>query len=135
MRETDYVIVGAGSAGCVLAARLSENPRNRVTLLEAGGSDNSISIRMPAALSGPMNRARFNWGYLAEAEPTLAGRRLNCPRGRALGGSSLIKGMVWVRGHACDFNSWSNVAYMAGVTVIASLSSQAALSARRAPAQ
>ncbi|MEE2802878.1 MAG: choline dehydrogenase [Pseudomonadota bacterium] len=106
MRETDYVIVGAGSAGCVLAARLSENPRNRVTLLEAGGSDNSISIRMPAALSGPMNRARFNWGYLAEAEPTLAGRRLNCPRGRVLGGSSSINGMVWVRGHACDFNSW-----------------------------
>ena len=124
MREPDYVIVGAGFAGCVLAARLSENPRNRVTLLEAGGSDNSISIRMPAALSGPMNRARFNWGYLAEAEPTLAGRRLNCPRGRALGGSSLIKGMVWVRGHACDFNSWSNVAYMAGVTVIASLISR-----------
>ena len=106
MSEFDYVIVGAGSAGCVLAARLSEDPDVTVALLEAGGSDNSLYIRMPTALSIPMNMDRFNWGYESEPEPGLDGRRLDCPRGRVLGGSSSINGMAFVRGHAHDINQW-----------------------------
>jgi choline dehydrogenase len=106
MDRFDYIIVGAGSAGCVLANRLSEDPATRVLLLEAGGSDRSIFIRMPTALSIPMNMDRFNWGYRTLPEPFLDGRRLDCPRGRVLGGSSSINGMVYVRGHACDFEEW-----------------------------
>jgi len=102
----DYVIVGAGSAGCVLANRLSEDPSNRVLLVEAGGSDRSLFIRMPTALSIPMNMPRYNWGYESRPEPQLGGRRMDCPRGRVLGGSSSINGMVYVRGHACDFDEW-----------------------------
>ena len=106
MLDADYVIIGAGSAGCVLAARLSEDPTNRVVLIEAGGSDRSVSVQMPAALSRPMNSRRFDWGFYSEPEPGLNGRRLHCPRGRGLGGSSSINGMVYVRGHACDFDEW-----------------------------
>ncbi len=102
----DYVIVGAGSAGCVLANRLSEDARNRVIVLEYGGSDRSIFIQMPAALSIPMNMKKFNWGYQSEPEPNLGGRRLACPRGKALGGSSSINGLVYVRGHPLDFDRW-----------------------------
>ena len=102
----DYIIVGAGSAGCVLANRLTEDPGNRVLLLEAGGSDNSVFIRMPAAFSEAMNIRRFNWGYVTQPEPGLDGRRLDCPRGRVLGGSSSINGMVYVRGHGRDFDEW-----------------------------
>ncbi|GLQ06928.1 choline dehydrogenase [Sneathiella chinensis] len=102
----DYVIVGAGSAGCVLANRLSEDPSVSVCLLDFGGSDNSLFIRMPTALSIPMNMDRFNWGFHSLPEPGLAGRRLDCPRGKVLGGSSSINGMVYVRGHACDFEEW-----------------------------
>jgi len=102
----DYIIVGAGSAGCVLANRLTEDPDTTVLLIEAGGSDRSIFIRMPTALSIPMNMARFNWGFKTQPEPGLDGRRLDCPRGRVLGGSSSINGMVYVRGHACDFDEW-----------------------------
>ena len=102
----DFIIVGAGSAGCVLANRLSEDTRNRVLLIEAGSGDRSIFIQMPAALSIPMNLARFNWFFESEAEPHLDGRRLHCPRGKVVGGSSSINGMVYVRGHACDFNEW-----------------------------
>ena len=102
----DYVIVGAGSAGCVLANRLSEDADARVLLIEAGGSDRSIFIQMPTALSIPMNMARFNWQFESEPEPHLGGRRLHCPRGKVLGGSSSINGMVYVRGHACDFEEW-----------------------------
>ncbi len=105
----DFVIVGAGSAGCVLANRLSADPGCRVLLLEAGGSNNSLIINMPAALSIPMNRRRFNWGYVAEAEPGLNNRRLPCPRGRGLGGSSAINGMVYVRGHPLDFERWNDL--------------------------
>lgn len=104
--QFDYVIVGAGSAGCVLAARLTENPDVRVALLEAGGSDSSILIQMPTALSIPMNMARYNWGFESEPEPYLDNRRMDCPRGKVLGGSSSINGMVFVRGHACDINAW-----------------------------
>ncbi len=106
MSDYDYIVVGAGSAGCVLANRLSEDADTRVLLLEAGGSDNSIFIRMPTALSIPMNMDRFNWGFASEPEPHLDGRRIDCPRGRVLGGSSSINGMVYVRGHACDFDEW-----------------------------
>lgn len=106
MSTYDYIIVGAGSAGCVLANRLSEDPDTRVLLLEAGGSDNSIFVRMPTALSIPMNMDRFNWGFESEPEPNLDGRRMDVPRGRVLGGSSSINGMVYVRGHPCDFDEW-----------------------------
>ena len=104
----DYVIVGAGSAGCVLADRLSADGQNRVLLLEFGGSDRSIFIQMPAALAYPMNTRRWNWGYESEPEPHLNGRRLNCPRGKGLGGSSSINGLVYVRGNALDFERWQN---------------------------
>ncbi len=102
----DYVIVGAGSAGCTLAARLTEDRDTRVLLVEAGGSDRSILIQMPTALSIPMNMKRYNWGFESEPEPGLDGRRMNTPRGKVLGGSSSINGMVYVRGHACDFDQW-----------------------------
>ena len=104
--EFDYVIVGAGSAGCVLAARLSENPSVNVALLEAGGSDKSLFIQMPTALSIPMNMDRYNWGFESQPEPYLDNRRMDCPRGKVLGGSSSINGMVFVRGHACDIDEW-----------------------------
>ena len=102
----DYVIVGSGSAGCVLAARLSEEARNCVLVLEHGGSDAGPLIQMPAALSYPMNMPRYDWGFETEPEPHLGGRRLATPRGKVIGGSSSINGMVYVRGHACDFDNW-----------------------------
>jgi choline dehydrogenase len=106
MIEFDYIVVGAGSAGCVLANRLSEDRDKTVLLLEAGGSDRSIFVRMPTALSIPMNMPKFNWGYESQPEPGLGGRRMDCPRGKTLGGSSSINGMVYVRGHPCDFDQW-----------------------------
>jgi choline dehydrogenase len=105
--EYDYVIVGAGSAGCVMANRLSADPAVHVLLLEAGGRNRSLFVRMPAALSIPMNLPRFNWGYVAEPDACLERRRLDCPRGRGLGGSSAINGMVYVRGHPLDFERWN----------------------------
>jgi choline dehydrogenase len=103
----DYVIVGAGSAGCVLAARLTETPGVRVLLLEAGGRDRSWQIDMPAAVGSLLSSDRFNWNYVSEPEPFLDGRRLTHPRGKALGGSSSINGMVYIRGHAKDYDSWA----------------------------
>jgi len=102
----DYIIVGAGSAGCVLANRLSEDPHTRVLLLETGGSDKSIFIQMPTALSIPMNTKKYAWQFETQPEPFLDNRRMHCPRGKVLGGSSSINGMVYVRGHAKDFDQW-----------------------------
>ena len=106
--NTDYVIVGAGSAGCAIAFRLTE-AGHKVTILEFGGDDRSPLIQMPAALSYPMNMERYDWGYWSEPEPHLAGRKLACPRGKVIGGSSSINGMVYVRGHAKDFDAWAEM--------------------------
>ena len=103
----DYVIVGAGSAGCVLADRLTESGEHSVLLLEYGGSDRSVYIQMPAALSIPMNMPRYNWFFYSEPEPGLGGRRLHTPRGKVLGGSSSINGLVYVRGNPLDFERWA----------------------------
>jgi len=102
----DYIIVGAGSAGCVLANRLSEDPTVSVLVLEYGGSDKSVIIQMPTAFSMPMNTRKYNWRYETDPEPFLDGRRIHCPRGKVLGGSSSINGLVYVRGHPYDFDEW-----------------------------
>ena len=105
----DFVIVGAGSAGCVLANRLSEDPSTRVLLLEAGPPDHrwDFRIHMPGALARPLMGEAYNWAYHSEPEPGADGRRLYCPRGRVIGGSSSINGMVYIRGHARDYDGWA----------------------------
>ncbi len=104
--DADFIIVGAGSSGCALAARLSECGRHSVLLLEYGGSDAGPLIQMPAALSIPMNMKAYDWGFQSEPEPQMGGRRFAVPRGKVLGGSSSINGMVYVRGHPDDFDAW-----------------------------
>lgn len=104
--QADYIIVGAGSAGCAMAYRLAEAGRS-VLIIEHGGTDAGPFIQMPAALSYPMNMARYDWGYNSQPEPHLGGRRLACPRGKVIGGSSSINGMVYVRGHGRDFDHWA----------------------------
>jgi len=106
--EFDYVIVGAGSAGCVLANRLTADGRNSVLVLEVGGSDRSVFIQMPSALSIPMGLEKYDWRYYTEPEPGLGGRRLHTPRGKVLGGSSSTNGLVYVRGNAQDFERWES---------------------------
>ena len=103
----EYVIVGAGSAGCVLANRLSADPRTRVLLLEAGGKDNSLMVKMPAGVGSLLTaKGDYNWGFWTQPEANLDGRRLWWPRGRGWGGSSSINGMVYIRGHARDYDQW-----------------------------
>ncbi len=106
-RSYDYIIVGAGSAGCVLANRLSADADVSVLVLEAGPVDRSIYLHMPAAFSYPLANDRYNWFYQTEPEPHMDNRRLHCPRGRVVGGSSSINGMAYVRGHALDYERWA----------------------------
>ncbi|MCO6386040.1 choline dehydrogenase [Aliihoeflea sp. 40Bstr573] len=108
MLEADYVIVGSGSAGAAMAYRLSEDGKNSVIVIEYGGTDIGPFIQMPAALSFPMNMNLYDWGFESEAETHLGGRKLATPRGKVLGGSSSINGMVYVRGHARDFDHWAD---------------------------
>ena len=108
MMPADYIIVGAGSAGCALAYRLAMAGQ-RVAVIEHGGSDAGPFIQMPGALSYPMNMPIYDWGMQTEPEPHLGGRRLATPRGKVIGGSSSINGMVYVRGHARDFDSWAEM--------------------------
>ena len=107
LMEYDYIIVGAGSAGCVMANRLSENPSNRVLLLEAGGPDNSPFIHMPAGLAQLATNTRINWAYETEAQDGLNQRKLFWPRGKVLGGSSSINAMIYIRGQREDYDNWA----------------------------
>ena len=110
MKRADYVIIGAGSAGCVLANRLSENGSDDVVLLEAGKRDKNLFIHMPAGYSQLVpEKQDENWGFETQAEPTMNGRRLYWPRGRGWGGSSSINAMVYIRGNAWDYNHWSQL--------------------------
>jgi len=104
--EYDYVIVGAGSAGCVLAARLTEDPAVRVLLLEAGGKDRSPNIKIPAAF-GKQFHTKLDWGYSTVPQAGCANRELFSPRGRALGGSSSMNAMLYVRGRPLDYDLWA----------------------------
>jgi choline dehydrogenase len=105
-QEFDYIIVGAGSAGCVLAARLSQDPAVRVALLEAGGPDDAPEIDMPVAFS-QLFKTKYDWDFATEPEPRLRERRIYLPRGRTLGGSSAINAMIYIRGNAADFDGWA----------------------------
>ena len=107
-KSYDYIVVGAGSAGAIVAARLSEDADCTVLLVEYGGGDSSVFIRMPSALGIPMNSKKYNWGFETAPEPYLNNRRMNCPRGKVMGGTSSINGMVYVRGNAHDYDEWES---------------------------
>ena len=107
MAEYDYIIVGAGSAGCVLANRLSEDRTSRVLLLEAGPPDTSMWIKIPAGFTKLLNSPVYNWNFVTEPEPNAKNRVIPVPRGRTLGGSSAINGMLYVRGNPLDYNTWA----------------------------
>ena len=107
--EADYVIVGAGSAGAALAARLSEDPAVSVLLLEAGPVDRALELHVPAAFS-KLFRGRYDWNYDTAPQPHLDGRTVYWPRGKTLGGSSSLNAMMWVRGFAADYDEWAGVA-------------------------
>jgi len=107
--EFDYIVVGGGSAGCVLASRLTEEADVSVLVVEAGPPDSSILIHMPSAFAYPLQSMTYNWAYETEPEPHMDGRRVSCPRGRVIGGSSSINGMVYIRGHPQDYDGWASV--------------------------
>lgn len=107
METYDYIVVGAGSSGCVVASRLSEDPSVRVLLLEAGPQANSFWVHAPAGMGRLFQDMRINWGYFTDIIPTWGGRKVYWPRGKALGGSSAINGMVYMRGHPLDFDRWA----------------------------
>lgn len=106
--EADFVVIGAGSAGCAVTYRLAEAGKS-VLVIEHGGSDWGPLINMPAALSYPMSMKRYDWGYVTEPEPNMNNRVMACPRGKVIGGSSSINGMIYVRGHARDFDTWAEM--------------------------
>ncbi|MBW8904319.1 MAG: GMC family oxidoreductase N-terminal domain-containing protein, partial [Betaproteobacteria bacterium] len=106
MTAYDYIIVGAGAAGCVLAHRLTEDPGIRVLLIEAGPRDRHFWIHVPLGYGKLFTRTDVNWAYQSEPEPALGGRRIFTPRGKVLGGSSSINGLVYIRGQAEDFDGW-----------------------------
>ena len=103
---SDYVIVGAGSAGCVLAARLSEDLAAQVTLIEAGGPDAAQEIHIPVAWS-QLFKSQFDWDYISEAEPAIDRRRVYLPRGKTFGGSSSMNAMIYIRGNRADYDGWA----------------------------
>jgi len=106
-QKFDYIIVGAGSAGCVLAARLSQDPTVRVALLETGGQDDAPEIGMPLAFS-QLFKTKYDWDFATEVEQGLGGRRIYLPRGKVLGGSSAMNAMIYIRGNAADFDGWAD---------------------------
>ncbi|MGH3265624.1 MAG: GMC family oxidoreductase, partial [Trebonia sp.] len=109
MSDFDYIIIGAGSAGCLLANRLTEDPGCRVLLLEAGPRDRNLYIDMPAGFTKLMNDTRYNWCFETEPEPNVNNRVIPIPRGKTLGGSSSINGMLYVRGNPLDYDTWSQL--------------------------
>ncbi len=107
--ESDYIVVGGGTAGCILAARLSENPKTKVILIEAGPPDSNLKIHIPIGFSRLLKDQRLNWCFSTEPQDELDGRRIDWPRGKVLGGSSSINGMIWVRGDTRDFDDWAAI--------------------------
>ena len=114
--EFDVVVVGAGSAGCVLSARLTENPNITLCVIEAGGRDRNLWIHLPVGFGKVVPDPRINWGYATEPEPGLGGRSIIWPRGKVLGGSGSINGLVFLRGAPLDYDEWQRLGAMGGVT-------------------
>ena len=109
MDQFDYIVVGAGAAGCVLAYRLSANGRHKVAVLEAGGPDRNIFIKIPAGFNKTVYDKNLNWGYVTAPGPQIDNRRISYPRGRVLGGSGSINGHLYVRGQAADYDMWGQL--------------------------